>query len=95
MKKQKAAWMLVLALWAFVPTVFVRDGSQPQSVGPADTSPGPASQNIKAYTDLLRSDVRQQKAGMIGEVMQLGAADAATFQPIYNEYDADLNKRPN
>ena len=95
MKKQKAAWMLVLALWAFVPTVFVQDGSQPQSVEQSDTSPGPASQTFKTYTDILRSDVRQQKAEMVGEVMQLSAADAATFQPIYNEYDADLNKRPN
>jgi hypothetical protein len=90
MRKQKAAWMLVLALSAFVPTVLAQDSSQPtQSVGP---SPGSASLNIKAYTDLLRSDVRQQKAEMVGAVMQLSAADAAKFWPIYNEYDAQLNK---
>ena len=93
MKKQKAAWMLVLALSAFVPTVLAQDSSQPtQSVGQADTSQGSASQNIKAYTDLLRSDVRQQKAEMLGEVMQLSAADAAKFWPIYSEYDVELNK---
>ena len=57
--------MLVLAL-AFVPTVFVRDGSQRQSVGQADPSPGPASQNIKGSADLLRSDVRQHKAEKVG-----------------------------
>jgi hypothetical protein len=93
MRKQKAAWMLILALSAFVPTVLAQDSSQPtQSVGQADASQGSASQNIKAYTDLLRSDVRQQKAEMVGQVMQLSAGDAAKFWPIYNEYDAQLNK---
>jgi hypothetical protein len=93
MEKQKAVWMLVLTLSAFVPTVLAQDSSQPtQPVRQADNSPGSASQNIKAYTDLLRSDVRQQKAEMLGEVMQLSAADAAKFWPIYNEYDAQLNK---
>lgn len=69
-----------------------QDSSQPtQSVRQADTSPGSAFRNIKPCT-LQRSDVWQQKSEMVGEVMQLSAADAAKFWPIYNEYDAQLNK---
>ena len=50
------------------------------------------SQNIQAYITLLRSNVRQQKAEMMGEVMQLSAADAAKFWPIYEKYDEELAK---
>ena len=49
-------------------------------------------QNIDEYIQLLRSDVRQQKAEMMGVMMALSAADAAKFWPIYNEYDAELMK---
>jgi hypothetical protein len=48
--------------------------------------------NLNAYINLLRSDVRQQKAEIMGAVMLLSADDAAKFWPIYSEYDAELNK---
>jgi soluble lytic murein transglycosylase-like protein len=49
-------------------------------------------QNIKAYIELLRADVRQQKAEMMGATMLLSASDAAKFWPIYSDYDAELTK---
>jgi hypothetical protein len=51
-----------------------------------------AQRNVQAYIDLLRSDVRQQKAENMGAVMVLNAQDAAKFWPIYSEYDAQLAK---
>jgi hypothetical protein len=36
--------------------------------------------------------VRQQKAEAMGAVMELSAADAAKFWPIYSEYDTELSK---
>ena len=48
--------------------------------------------NTQAYIDLLRSDVRQQKAEIMGSVMLLSAEDATKFWPIYSEYDAQLTK---
>jgi hypothetical protein len=51
--------------------------------------------NIQGYIELLRSDVRQQKAEIMGSVMLLSAADAAKFWPIYSEYDAELMKLSN
>lgn len=57
-------------------------------------SPGLETQkeNMQAYIDLLRQDVRQQKAEMMGAVMVLSAQDSAKFWPIYSEYDAQLTK---
>lgn len=49
-------------------------------------------QNIQAYIQLMRADVRQQKAEMMGSVMALSAAEATKFWPIYEQYDAALNK---
>jgi hypothetical protein len=93
MQKQKAAWILVLALLVYVPAARAQDSMQSTQTGqPTGTSPNSDDQNMQAYIQLLRSDVRQQKAEMLGEVMQLSAADAAKFWPIYSEYDVELNK---
>jgi hypothetical protein len=86
MKKRNAAWILVVALLFFAPAARAQTGQQ------AGTSSGSDSQNIQAYIALLRSDVRQQKAEMMGAVMQLSAPDAAKFWPIYEQYDAELAK---
>ena len=48
--------------------------------------------NLQAYVDLLRTDVRQQKAEIMGAIMVLSADDAAKFWPIYSEYDTELTK---
>jgi hypothetical protein len=48
--------------------------------------------NLDTYIDLLRKDVRQQKAEIMGSVMVLSADDAAKFWPIYSEYDKELTK---
>jgi hypothetical protein len=48
--------------------------------------------NIQEYINLIRADVRQQKAEIMGAVMLLSAADATEFWPIYGEYDAELTQ---
>jgi hypothetical protein len=48
--------------------------------------------NMQSYIDLLRKDVRHQKAEIMGSMMLLSAADAAKFWPIYSDYDAALSK---
>jgi hypothetical protein len=64
-----------------------------QTGQPATSSAENAKEkNLDAYINLLRSDVRQQKAEIMGAVMLLSADDAAKFWPIYSEYDAELNK---
>ena len=48
--------------------------------------------NVQEYIELLRSDVRQQKAEIMGAVMALNIEESAKFWPIYNEYDGELTK---
>jgi len=94
MKNGTAAWILVMILLVCVAAASSQEKTQPTETG-VQASPSrneDAQKNMAAYIELLRSNVRQQKAEMMGAVMQLSAADAAKFWPIYNEYDAELTK---
>ena len=91
MKKQNSAWwILVAAFLVCVPGLVAQDSAETGKQ--AAISPSSDQQNIQAYIDLLRGNVRQQKAEMMGAVMQLSAADAAKFWPIYEQYDQELAK---
>jgi len=95
MKKHTAAWILVMTSLFIVPAALSQDKAQPKKAGAqtnASTNASAQKKNLQEYIDLLRSDVRQQKAEMMGAVMALSAADAAKFWPIYSEYDAELSK---
>jgi len=48
--------------------------------------------NTDAYIALMRRDVRQEKAEIMGAMMALNAQDSAKFWPIYSDYDAQLSK---
>jgi hypothetical protein len=48
--------------------------------------------NLRAYTKLLRSDLRAQKVAVITEMMQLTDAEDAAFWPIYREYELELSR---
>jgi hypothetical protein len=95
MNKKTAVWAMLLTSLTFVPAGWSQDQTPPKkSWKPASSSPAADNQkkNIQAYVQLLRSGVRQEKAEIMGSVMQLSAADAAKFWPIYTEYDAELAK---
>ena len=62
---------------------------------PTAPSQSDSQENTKAYIELLREDVRQEKDEIMGSVMLLSAQDAAKFWPIYSEYDAQLTKLNN
>jgi hypothetical protein len=90
MTKQSAAWILAGMLSVCSPCAMAQLSGE-TSKGAAVT-PTPNSQNIDADIELLRADVRQEKAEMLGAVMQLSAPDAAKFWPIYEQYDTELAK---
>jgi hypothetical protein len=48
--------------------------------------------NLRAYGELLRSDLRARKVGIITEVMQFSDAEDAKFWPVYREYEGELAK---
>jgi len=48
--------------------------------------------NIRAYIELLRSDVNKSKVQVMGQVMRLDPEQAAKFWPIYKDYQAEASK---
>lgn len=68
----------------------------PRPAAAQAASPGAANAtretNLRAYGELLRSDLRSQKVAIITEVMQFSEADDAKFWPVYREYEAELAK---
>jgi hypothetical protein len=62
----------------------------------AQSAPPPRSetreQNLRAYTELLRSDLRTQKVAVITEMMQFTETEDAAFWPIYREYELALSR---
>jgi hypothetical protein len=93
--KRIALWLTLYVFLACCPFIFAQGAAQSEStdkpaapVAPTDAE----KQNIQEYIDLLRTDVRQQKAEIMGAMMALDAQQSAKFWPIYNEYDSELNK---
>jgi len=84
---------MLLYLAAAVPTV--RAQSKPDQAPSTATTQDAKELNLQEYINLLRADVRQQKAQIMGAVMVLSTDDAAKFWPIYSEYDAELTKLNN
>ena len=89
---------VLLAVLLF-PAVFLAPRSQAQSDKqptadkPAATSDADThKKNRDAYLALMRREVRQEKAEIMGAMMALSAQDAAKFWPIYSEYDSELRK---
>lgn len=48
--------------------------------------------NLRAYVELLRSDVRAQKVAILTEMMAFTEPEDTAFWPIYREYDVELSK---
>ena len=98
MKKLITPWVPLRLSLAFCPGIFAQQTPNSQSAKkPATPSAMTDTQkkNVQEYIDLLRSDIRQQKAEVMGSVMALNIDDSAKFWPIYSEYDAELTKLNN
>lgn len=52
----------------------------------------PAYGQVDSYVELLRSDIRMQKQALLTQAMQFSDEQAATFWPIYREYELELSK---
>ena len=62
-----------------------RQGAKPADADARDV-------NVRAYVELLRSDVRSQKVAILTEMMDFNEQEDAAFWPIYREYDVELSK---
>jgi len=84
-------WILAAAFFAMIfhaPTAAAQQAN-------ASSQPAVASSqelNIRAYVELLRSDVRSKKTAILTQIMQLDDDQATKFWPIYREYYFELQK---
>jgi rubrerythrin len=95
MKIRMGVWVLLCTIFAscLVLLAQVKPSTQETSGQPAASAGTDTDKmNIEAYIQLLREDVWEEKAQLMGAVLQLDAADAAKFWPIFDEYNAELAK---
>jgi hypothetical protein len=64
--------------------------AQAQSAPPAERDT--REQNLRAYIELLRSDLRTQKVAIITEMMEFTEAEDEAFWPIYRDYEFEMSK---
>jgi hypothetical protein len=85
-------------IWTSVCTVLMASVSAQTVNRPATNAvvgPGQNSNqdlNMRAYVELLRSDIRSSKAQIVGQVMQLNTDEATKFWPVYKAFETDLSK---
>jgi hypothetical protein len=95
MKTRPALWLIVLSILLFCSTgvVWLKAKSQDSGSTAQQKAGDDAKQkNIQEYVNLLRSNVRKEKASIMGAVLELSPEDAAKFWPIYNQYDSELTR---
>jgi hypothetical protein len=78
---------LVLAFF-LSPNVF----AQQKSAGTQPAATDAKEVNLRAYVELLRTDVKAKKILIYTDIMQFSDDQAAKFWPIYREYDVELQK---
>ena len=49
-------------------------------------------QDVNAYIELLRSDVKTQRIAIIKEAMQFTGAESSAFWPVYKKYEYELDE---
>ena len=89
MKSMK--WILAAAIAASLfnaPAVLAQQAKAQPAAQPAQTET--QATNIRAYVELLRSDVKTRKTAIMAEIMQFTDEQAAKFWPIYRAYDTEL-----
>jgi hypothetical protein len=83
---------LTIAFVACAQLAFAQAGA----AGPAAKAAAPAGDtrdvNLRAYAELLRSDIRSQKVAIITEVMEFTEDEDTKFWPVYRQYETDLAK---
>ena len=80
-------WILAAAFIAtFFPVLNVFAQSKAAQSAASDSQ----ETNIRAYVELLRSDVKTKKTAILAETMQFTDEQATKFWPIYRAYDVEL-----
>lgn len=49
-------------------------------------------EELERYVELVRSDLKKDRAQLVGQAMELSAEEAAAFWPIYSEYEKEFSE---
>jgi hypothetical protein len=83
----KAAAIAVLGIAALPAQTPSKTASTTSTTGAGSNQ----EMNIRAYVQLLRSDLKKGKSQVMGEVMALDADQSAKFWPIYKEFETEYS----
>jgi len=89
---KSAKRLLVVSLLGLPMLVATAAFTQVTSTNQATSATSDRELNLRAYTELLRADVKAKIVAIITEVMQFNDSEAATFWPLFRDYDHDLSK---
>ncbi len=79
----------LLAITAAQAQTAVKSSSKAVGLGKQDLATN-EEMNIRAYIELLRSDIRQSKSQIMTAVMALDTDEAAKFWPIYKDFETEF-----
>ena len=65
-------------------------GANAQQQPPPPQAGQPTPENVDDYVKLIRTGVQKDKAQIIGAALELDAAQAAAFWPVYKQYESEL-----
>jgi len=89
MKRTLRAGICVLLAAAAAPSQTpIKPAAKAAGLGKAESMSNEET-NLRAYIELLRTDVKKFKSQIMGEVMELDAGESAKFWPIYKEFEAE------
>ena len=86
----RSRWFALVAvvIWGGLCVVAVARGQQTEQMPLAEAR----ERNVRAYVELLRRDIRTQKAALITQMMAFTDAEDKAFWPIYREFEVELSK---
>ena len=91
LKRSHICYVCGLCLVGFLTPLVVSVMAQSQEDFPMEF-PEPDAGNLRSFIELVRSDIRTQKAYILAQNMEFTDDEAVEFWPLHREYELDLNK---
>ena len=91
LKRSQVYYVFALCLVGLLTPLVVSVMAQSEEDVPM-VFPEPDAGNLRAFVELVRSDVRTQKAYILAQNMEFTEDEAVEFWPLHREYELDLNK---
>ena len=92
LRRLLTGWLMIVLGGPVLAAAQAAPAAKPMTPPASQTTTAPAAsgdtrnQNLRAYVELLRSDVRGQKVAILTELMELTEAQDTVFWPIYRQY---------